>query len=139
MSMISEQIKELQDLSAKLRDMAWNGKHYDKIVDSAIDTIKELSTKVANGNIVRSSKYYHDGWVPCDERLPDIQAEQITAGTFLVTVKLINESGVHYYIRLDDFILTDTGARDWRTYPTTEKRQVVAWMDLPEPYSEGEK
>ena len=58
-------------------------------------------------------------WIPCSERMPE------TRGKYIVSVKLDG----HEYSDKDYWI----GDR-WNNYL---KRQIIAWMPLPQPYKEG--
>ena len=66
MSMISEQVRRLREFAKIL-------KYADEynLVNGAADTIEELSAKLHNSQMERSSQYYNGGWIPVSERLPD--------------------------------------------------------------------
>ena len=66
MSMISKQIKALRDVA-----LAYSHNGIGMILKQAADTIEELSAKLANSNMERSTAYYNNGWIPCSERLPE--------------------------------------------------------------------
>ena len=46
-----------------------------KLINDAADTIEVLSAKLHASQMERSSQYYHDGWIPCSERLPECERE----------------------------------------------------------------
>lgn len=132
MSMISEQIDDLQMLSEilhgsmiispKMEEKTNIIENRVKIIDSAIDTIKTQSEKLHAYAMERSSQHYHDGWIPVDERLPN------DAHLCLITV-----------LSKDDKteICLDTGYYNgkWSTYSFDyDLYDVVAWRPLPEPY-----
>lgn len=60
MSMISEQIQALRDLS-----VVYSTNGLAKVFTNAADTIEELSAKLATANMERSTDYYNGGWIPC--------------------------------------------------------------------------
>ena len=66
MSMISEQIKELRELSE-----TFEGKMLGRIIGQAADTIEALSAKLAAANMERSDRYYGSGWQPISEHSRD--------------------------------------------------------------------
>lgn len=125
MSMISQQIDELE--KAKYRvpysDVLNN------LLDEAIGTIKDLSEKVANDNMVRSSQYYHAGWVPVDERLPEEGTNPVSNDAYIypVTAKFGNDLDIRYYAFCHGHWYHGAGIMD---------DHVVAWMPRPEVYKE---
>ena len=114
MSLISKQIDELR---AYAKDS--NGE-LAKLINDAADTIEELSTKLYTANMERSSQYYNDGWISCNEKLPD------EYGEYLVTKRTCGWNCEEYisndiaYFDNDGFHKADT---------------VIAWMPLPKKYS----
>lgn len=69
MSLISKQIN---DLRAYAKDRKGE---LAKLVSDAADTIEELSAKLSAANMERSSQYYHGGWIPIDERAPEVDED----------------------------------------------------------------
>lgn len=69
MSLISKQIN---DLRAYAKDRKGE---LAKLVNDAADTIETLSAKLSAVNMERSSQYYHGGWIPIDERLPEVDED----------------------------------------------------------------
>lgn len=69
MSMISRQVKRLRDEAEFCSEIG--NLPYEKILNEAADTIEELSAKIHAANMELSTAYYHGGWIPLDERLPD--------------------------------------------------------------------
>ena len=125
MSLTSKQIAELRAYAkGKKGELA-------KLIADSADTIEMLSTKLSAANMERSSQYYHGGWIPCGERLPE--EEQ----TVLVTC---SDGGVYIYDRLNACDYEYDDMRFWEDnmgcYQPRE--DVIAWMPLPEPYR-GEK
>ena len=59
--MISEQIERLR----KIADTGFLERGMARELFDAADTIEELSAKLANANMERSTAYYNDGWIPC--------------------------------------------------------------------------
>ena len=69
MSMISEQVNRLRGIAEDCRTVS---DHITaKYIYGAADTIEELSAKLHNSQMERSSQYYNGGWIPVSERLPD--------------------------------------------------------------------
>lgn len=66
MSMISEQIRRLREFAKTLT----YADEYN-LIKGAADSIEELSGKLHKSQMERSSQYYHGGWIPVTERLPD--------------------------------------------------------------------
>lgn len=115
MSMISEQIQALRDLSA-----VYIGNGLPKVFAEAADTIEELSAKLADVNMERSTAYYNDGWIPCS---------------------MLPPRGKKVLIHMaEDFY--DTAWFDGYNFRTKEffttVENVIAWKYI-EPYKEGEK
>lgn len=120
MSMTTEQIKWLRELSDKTDDSEIN-----KALCTSANTIEILSAKLHRANMERSSAHYHGGWIPCDEGLPD------ETGDYLVTI---------YW---NERIMIDIGEIDcdgiFKKWNYKSEVKVLAWMPLPEPYKEVDK
>lgn len=115
MSLITKQIDELRSYaSTRKGELA-------KMINDAADTIEMLSAKLQASQMERSSQYYHDGWIPCDERMPEEE------GHYLVT----DESGGTAYVGSSQFLICDDGKFYWDFF------DVTAWRPLPEPYRNG--
>ena len=117
MSLISKQIDELR---AYAKDRKGG---LAKLINDAADTIEMLSAKLHASQMERSSQYYHGGWIPCSERLPE-------------------ESGRHIITTYDGVSRRTTTAvfqkrlGGWCLSGRMAYWHVVAWMPLPEPYKE---
>lgn len=121
MSMISEQVKKLQDIQERLdtdgeldMDILHIAKFWAQDIRDAIDTIETLSAKMCTKNL-------HNGWILCDERLPEENQRVLTCDKF---------GNVHinnYFMGRNNvpFGIDDNHSR---FYP------VVAWQPLPEGY-----
>lgn len=152
MSMITEQIKMLRDEADYIKDAVENGCNYPsnsgqvKLLREAADTIETLSAKQQAANMERSSAYYHGGWIPVSERLPEMHKEDGLLKKFtkersdevLVTIKDNNNGSVvvHSGCELwdgewhgDIFRWLEASKCDYA---------VIAWMPLPEAYKESE-
>lgn len=123
MSLISKQIDEL-------RTYAKNRKgELAKLINDAADTIELLSTKLSASNMERSSQYYHGGWIPCSERLPDDNRQV-----------LVFARSVHFALaKYDEMREADgTYSKQWVTFdawkPFYKIKDVIEWMPLPAPY-----
>lgn len=65
MSMISEQVADLREKAQIFEDSGCATNGIVKTFREAADTIEELSAKLADVNMERSTAYYNDGWIPC--------------------------------------------------------------------------
>ncbi len=63
--------------------------NWAKEIKDAISTIEALSTKLAEANMKRSSAHYNGGWIPVEERLPEVRRN------CLVSVKYSGFMGMH--------------------------------------------
>lgn len=69
MSMINELVKELRRAENPCSVVSVG--YYRNLYARAADTIEELSAKLADANMERSTAYYNNGWIPCSERPPE--------------------------------------------------------------------
>lgn len=116
MSLISEKVKNIRDFAR-----GYGHAGIRLILDDAADTIEELSAKLAEQNMERSTAYYNGGWIPCSERLPDkpIFGED----SYLVQNSVIRTPYTAYW----------TGEK-WIDDYDAEILGIIAYMPLPEPY-----
>lgn len=136
--MISEQVKQLRDYASGRK-----GEIAD-ICNEAAATIEELCAKVHAANMERSSAHYHNGWIPVDERLPELDDDNyvITNGHYiskpmLITIlsvfdgkPIISSDFAHYCDDGNWYWNVDDDACDFELVEVT----VTAWKPLPEPY-----
>lgn len=115
MSLISKQIDELR---AYAKD---NNGELAKLINDAADTIEQLSAKLHAANMDRSSQYYNDGWISCNEMLPD------EYGEYLVTKRTFGWNCEEYVS--NDIAYFDNGGFH-------KADTVIAWKPLPELYKE---
>ena len=122
MSLTSKQIDELRAYAKDRKG------ELAKLITDAADTIEMLSAKLHASQMARSSQYYHGGWIPCSERLPE------DGQNVLVTYRTTNKIHPCQY--------HDDGSRNpWYSYIDQCRAYmnvVTAWMPMPEPYKEGE-
>ena len=118
MSLTSKQID-------KLRAYAKDRKgELAKMLTDAADTIELLSAKLHASQMERSSQYYHGGWIPCSERLPE------EYGNYLITTHDGNvDIGTIDPKKKNVWSACDSDGFYWL-------REVLAWIPLPEPYRE---
>ena len=112
MSLTNKQIDELRAYAAERKG------ELAKLINDAADTIEMLSAKLHASQMERSSQYYHGGWIPCQERLPEDDNDvlvQMNDGTMMV-----------------DFTAASSNGWFWSEY----EDEPIAWMPLPEPYRE---
>ena len=115
MSLTSKQIEELRAY-AKCRkgELA-------KLINNAADTIEILSAKLHSSQMERSSQYYHGGWIPVAERLPEKDE--------YVLLTTITAKGQRNVVR---------GYFGGTAWVCGMNNNVIAWTPLPEPYGEDE-
>lgn len=94
------------------------------IINRAANVIEELSAKLHNADMERSSMYFNGGWIPCYEHFPDIEVDVL-----LIT----KEIGVNlgFMSKTGRFYVYKNGG----TYLETD--DVTAWRPLPKPYREN--
>ena len=125
MSMISEQVRRLREFAKIL-------KYADEynLVNGAADTIEELSAKLHNSQMERSSQYYNGGWIPVSERLPDKLDDVLVA-----FYDAPEEYDVAYMRKTFNATYKANGAENewvsamWET--TYADYEVSAWMPIP--------
>lgn len=123
MSMINEQIKRLRE---KADTFERAGSAVDGIVKEfrqAADTIEELSAKLHNANMERSTAYYNDGWIPVSEKYP-------------------TDENKRYLVCYEDGCITiEYLYFDGAGYPFFSEMElgVIAWMPLPKPFEGNTK
>ena len=122
MSMLSEQVKRLREMS-KNYPINIEINVFQQTLAEAADTIEALSTKLQAANMERSDRYYNGGWILCSDRLPE------NNGKYLVTYA---DDIVDNYVIVRNFY----NGR-FEPMPYSEEnlgRKAIAWMPLPEPY-----
>lgn len=117
MSMITEQIKNLRKVAeypAADGSIKW-------ILRGAADTIEELSSKLHTANMERSSQYYHGGWIPCEDRMPEERQSVLVYCPYGNNIYCA-------YLENKQWLL-------FGAYTNQTIKDVIAWRPLPEPYS----
>lgn len=126
MSLTSKQIDELRTYAKDRKG------ELAKLINDAADTIEMLSAKLSAANMERSSQYYHGGWIPCSERLPEDEY-------VLISKKPSKISGSEWCVAIA-IRTADPRSRkiQWRDsgFGVIQDDKVLAWMPLPEPYKE---
>ena len=80
-------------------------------------------------DILRDCQYFHEAktrWIPCDERMPNI------GESVLVTTHDECRVWICHPYREDDYMWEDDAGY------LRDKHDAVAWMQIPEPYKEGQ-
>ena len=132
MSLTSKQIDELRAYAKDRKG------ELAKMINDAADTIEMLSAKLHASQMERSSQYYHGGWVPADERLPEEAYPVIvTLGKHYTGVAHYKNGKWFWYSSTTEDVLMEYGRCDSEEFD--EAIKVLAWRRLPEPYrGEGE-
>ena len=122
MSLISKQIDELRAYAKDRKG------ELAKLITDAADTIEMLSAKLHASQMERSSQYYHGGWIPCQERLPEEN------GLYLVTVNTPNRQvRIYEYAPWEMSEERKYWINDCDNHSHVFNNFVKAWMPLPEP------
>lgn len=129
MSMILEQIKRLRQKAELFRKSGYSTDGIVKEFEDAADTIEELSAKLHNSQMERSSQYYNGGWIPCSERLPE------NGKRVLTTIKT-NKRPAKVRSGTYDQKMFQNDNGDYWDY---DEKEVLAWMPLPEPFKKSEE
>jgi hypothetical protein len=121
--MISEQIERLR----KIADTGFSERGMARELFDAADTIEELSAKLANANMERSTAYYNDGWIPVGSgKLPEEKENPVTRDWYVypVMVRFEEITDIRYY---------SYGNGHWYHGPGIMDKYVTHWMDI-KPY-----
>ena len=126
MSLISEQINALRIYAdGRKGELA-------KLIYDAADMIELLSEKLHASQMERSSQYYHNGWIPVIDCVPnDVEIGEEYPSVIFCTVDGSVYVGFYEYNKY--------GNRWWNTLEEQyEVKGVIAWMPLPEGYKPEE-
>ena len=103
------------------------------LLEEAAETIEILSEKLMTPAMERSTQYYNGGWIPCEDKLPEVDKRGFSENV-LVYLDSFPYFDVCFYRNKDRsgyWVIWDNGIQI--------DRNVVAWMPLPERYKkEGE-
>jgi hypothetical protein len=115
-----------------------------KDMREAADMIEELSLKLHNSQMERSSQFYHSGWIPVSELLPknstrksiELRDHHYSDPVIVTYLSLIDGTpNVSDYLA----VYCDDGKWYWFDDLDALCVEVTGWMPLPEPYkSESE-
>ena len=144
MSLTTKQIDELRAYAAERKG------ELAKMIADAADTIETLSAKLHASQMERSSQYYHGGWIPCSERLPEeaypvivtwknddpASYYQYILGKHYIGAAHYKNGKWFWYSSITEDVLMEYGRCGSEEFD--EAIKVLAWMPLPEPY-QGEK
>ena len=140
MSVISEQVADLREKAQIFEDSGCATNGIVKTFREAADTIENLSAKLADVNMERSTAYYNDGWIPCSERLPDTEEEVWVILGYTYKSDCTQKS-IARYIRFENgeahWCDNKWGYLEWEKYSDghggCSSYKVLAWMPA-EPY-----
>lgn len=111
-----KRLEELQKLNYEAYEVA---RHIpDKI--GYIHTSNAYANAI--GIINQLAEEYNNGWIPCSERLPEID------GGYICTAKDVEESLELIYSTYDNSWMDEFDG----------EYEVIAWMPLPQPYQQKE-
>lgn len=125
MSMTTELIERLKNFA---KDYETVDTDTVMVLNEAAYTIQLLSEKLHASQMERSSQYYHGGWIPCEERLPEPNTAVLTC----------IDTGANKTYCLAYWNDVRNGWEEWIGYDLIEKERgykVLAWlacMPLPE-------
>lgn len=126
MSLTSKQIDELRAYAKDRKG------ELAKLINDAADTIEMLSAKLHASQMERSGQYYHGGWIPCQERLPEDDT--------LMLVNYIDHRPDAMDIWIGWHEMENVWYIDGEAHSREFENEVVAWMPLPSAYrEEGEE
>ena len=135
MSMITELIERLRQHADTFAKSGFAVDGLVKDYREAADTIQLLSEKLHASQMERSSQYYHSGWIPVSERLPEKYGEYLvtwTADGLKRSFLCLAECEVlEYDHEKNRFNVKWTLDEYTEAY---KNPMVTAWMPLPEPY-----
>ena len=128
MSMTTELIDGLRSMA--LQYSAMGVPETEKIMKQAANVIEELSAKVAQQNMEKSSQYYNGGWIPVEERLPEIDVIGFDGINMYSKDMLV---ALHWY---DGDVTVETGWYNRNGSWSNESKncEVIAWQPLPPVY-----
>lgn len=136
MSMTSNLVEELRKYAEEYRTPPWGNYNDGKkeTLRLASDTIEELSLKLHNSQMERSSMYYNGGWIPVEERLPEddvaVLVTYVEKGNkCFVGMTVARYSNVYFGGNI-------LNIKEWKpmlSYFGNED-EVIAWQPLPPAY-----
>lgn len=116
-------------LIKNLKDWSLNLSKVPELLDDAADTIEELTEKIRSLKRERSIMADFGGWIPVEERLPEINASGRQSDIVLIALR--------WY---DGEITTEVGW--YNSYGNwsedSDNRKVIAWQPLPPAYEPKE-
>lgn len=131
MSILSEQVKELRDISKKIKTGRYiTDSTIGKNLEQAADTIEALSAKLSEENMDRSDRYYGSGWIACEDELPEDGVDVLVWFEYFrygEHNRLFQTKGISYTFngKWSGFV---NGSSGWM------ELRIIAWQPLPEDY-----
>lgn len=141
MNMINELIQKLRHYAEEYKNPPYGREicgTKELLIQSA-DAIEELSVKVAQQNMEKSSQYYNGGWIPVGERMP--KEHNSIFAKFKGTEKWVNGMAEKFSDDVNVTVEYENGAKKvktlhtcdgkWQTENSLLKFKVIAWQPLP--------
>lgn len=123
--------KVIEELSKKQNNKGFGGTLQEMFYDLGLEDAIEIVQ--SNGCVKTTLKKDNNGWIPCNERLPEEEKD------YLCCYEYTEIGGTHEGENFKDYGVFYHDGYKWIKYwETINKKniQVVAWQPLPEPYEE---
>ena len=100
---------------------------FDSTIQNSLENFLKAITNEAIEIVKQEAERYNNGWIPCNEKLPDVRQD------VLVTVKYTGFMGMHgYWIKTGRM----EAENDW--WGDCAGGEVIAWQPLPKPFQKGD-
>ena len=100
---------------------------FDSTIQNSLENFLKAITNEAIEIVKQEAEKYNNGWIPCNEKLPDVRQD------VLVTVKYTGFMGMHgYWIKTGHM----EAENDW--WGDCAGGEVIALQPLPKPFQKGD-
>ena len=120
---ILERLEEERELS--YADFSRYVEEISPCLDDEYDDFFHRGLERASRLVKEVAEEYKDGWIPCNERLPE------ESGMYIVTCK--DEKLIHV-----SFVQYQKTTNSWNLRGKRAYWRVIAWQPLPEPFKESD-